>query len=125
VENEMSQLSTFHFLFVTFHFWPKYGQFKSQWTLQELLAPTSVESFSREATRLGDKQSLAQEIHQITGIPFKTLDETHYLNSAFLSECRGQKIRRLNANKIRLIACSALLHQLLQLHEVNIVRKLV
>src|SRR5436305_9191660 len=47
--------------------------FTRGWTLQELLAPMSVEFFSREATRLGDKQSLEQQIHEITGIPVSAL----------------------------------------------------
>ncbi len=38
------------------------------WTLQELLAPVSVEFFTREGWRLGDKRSLEQQIHKITGI---------------------------------------------------------
>jgi hypothetical protein len=42
--------------------------FTRGWTLQELLAPTSVEFFSRERKRLGDKRSLKQQIHEITGI---------------------------------------------------------
>jgi hypothetical protein len=33
------------------------------------LAPTSVEFFSKEWKRLGDKQSLCQKIHEITRIP--------------------------------------------------------
>ncbi|MCJ1334506.1 hypothetical protein MMC10_011218 [Thelotrema lepadinum] len=43
--------------------------FTRGWTLQELLAPSSVEFFSQESIRLGDKQSLEQQIHEITGIP--------------------------------------------------------
>jgi hypothetical protein len=42
--------------------------FKRGWTLQELLAPSSVEFFSRERKRLGDKRSLKQQIREITGI---------------------------------------------------------
>jgi len=42
--------------------------FTRGWTLQELLAPSSVEFFSRECKRLGDKRSLRQQIHEITGI---------------------------------------------------------
>src|SRR5436190_18803003 len=42
--------------------------FTRGWTLQELLAPSSVEFFSRERQRLGDKRSLRQQIHEITGI---------------------------------------------------------
>jgi hypothetical protein len=42
--------------------------FTRGWTLQELLAPASVEFFSREGKRLGDKDSLKQPIYEITGI---------------------------------------------------------
>ncbi|KAK3953026.1 hypothetical protein QBC32DRAFT_128536, partial [Pseudoneurospora amorphoporcata] len=45
--------------------------FSRGWTLQELIAPTIVEFFSKEGERLGDKKSLEQEIHEITGIPQK------------------------------------------------------
>ncbi|ORY01187.1 heterokaryon incompatibility protein-domain-containing protein [Clohesyomyces aquaticus] len=38
------------------------------WTLQELLAPTSVQFFSKEGKYLGDRQSLAELIQKITGI---------------------------------------------------------
>ncbi|KAF2011921.1 hypothetical protein BU24DRAFT_425752 [Aaosphaeria arxii CBS 175.79] len=43
--------------------------FEQCWTLQELLAPSCVEFFSREGRRLGNRTSLALEIHQITSIP--------------------------------------------------------
>jgi hypothetical protein len=43
--------------------------FTRGWTLQELLAPSSVEFFSQEGKRLGDKGSLRRQIHEITGIP--------------------------------------------------------
>lgn len=51
--------------------WKPYGwnQFRESkwftrgWTLQELLAPSSVEFFARRGRRLGDKKSLSQEIH--------------------------------------------------------------
>ncbi|RYP05879.1 hypothetical protein DL765_009689 [Monosporascus sp. GIB2] len=42
--------------------------FTRGWTLQELLAPSSLEFFSRERKRLGDKKLLTQQIHKITGI---------------------------------------------------------
>ncbi|KAK3351892.1 putative heterokaryon incompatibility protein [Neurospora tetraspora] len=45
--------------------------FSRGWTLQELIAPPIVEFFSKEGERLGDKESLEQEIHDITGIPRK------------------------------------------------------
>ncbi|EUC48962.1 hypothetical protein COCMIDRAFT_2220 [Bipolaris oryzae ATCC 44560] len=43
------------------------------WTLQELLAPTSVEFFSVEGQRLGSKYSLLQELRSITGISIEAL----------------------------------------------------
>lgn len=43
------------------------------WTLQEMLAPKSVEFFSREGERLGDKQSLQAKINEVTGIPISAL----------------------------------------------------
>jgi hypothetical protein len=43
--------------------------FTRGWTLQELLAPVSVEFFSREWRKLGDKSSLKQQLSRITGIP--------------------------------------------------------
>jgi hypothetical protein len=42
--------------------------FTRGWTLQELLASKSVEFFSKEWEPLGDKGSLEQQIHEITGI---------------------------------------------------------
>jgi len=47
--------------------------FTRGWTLQELLAPGSVEFFSREGKRLGDKRSLERQIHGITGIAVPAL----------------------------------------------------
>jgi hypothetical protein len=51
--------------------------FTRGWTLQELLAPASVEFFSQERTRLGDKGSLEKQIHEQTGIPILALQGTH------------------------------------------------
>ncbi|ORY08455.1 heterokaryon incompatibility protein-domain-containing protein, partial [Clohesyomyces aquaticus] len=47
--------------------------FTRGWTLQELLAPTSVAFYSKERELLGDKQSLKDTIHEITGIPSDAL----------------------------------------------------
>jgi hypothetical protein len=47
--------------------------FTRGWTLQELVAPVSVEFFSSEGERLGDKTSLVQEIAEITGISIQAL----------------------------------------------------
>lgn len=50
--------------------------FSRGWTLQELLAPGFVEFFSQERKRLGDKRSLDQQIHEITGIALPALQGT-------------------------------------------------
>jgi hypothetical protein len=47
--------------------------FTRGWTLQELLAPVSVEFFSRESRRLGDKRALERQIHEVTGITVEAL----------------------------------------------------
>jgi hypothetical protein len=47
--------------------------FTRGWTLQELIAPASVEFFSKEGDLLGNKASLERHICEITGIPVKAL----------------------------------------------------
>jgi tetratricopeptide (TPR) repeat protein len=47
--------------------------FTRGWTLQELIAPVSVEFFSCEGQRIGDKTSLDELIHKITDIPLPAL----------------------------------------------------
>jgi hypothetical protein len=47
--------------------------FHRGWTLQELLAPASVEFFSANSKQLGSKISLEQDIHEITQIPITAL----------------------------------------------------
>jgi len=43
------------------------------WTLQELIAPASVDFFSKEGELLGSKASLERHICEITGIPVNAL----------------------------------------------------
>lgn len=50
--------------------------FTRGWTLQELLAPRSVEFFSASGNKLGDKRSLERQIHEITGISVQALRGT-------------------------------------------------
>jgi hypothetical protein len=47
--------------------------FTRGWTLQELIAPASVEFFSKDWENLGNKASLEQHICEITGIPVRAL----------------------------------------------------
>ena len=47
--------------------------FTRGWTLQELLAPSSVEFFSFQGTPLGNKRDLQQLVHENTGIAIRAL----------------------------------------------------
>jgi hypothetical protein len=47
--------------------------FTRGWTLQELIAPLSVEFFCSNGKRLGDKKSLERQLHEITGIAVPAL----------------------------------------------------
>ena len=40
--------------------------FTRGWTLQELIAPTSVEFYSKDGEQLGNKRPLERYIHEIT-----------------------------------------------------------
>ncbi|KAG4428249.1 hypothetical protein IFR05_016268 [Cadophora sp. M221] len=51
----------------------KSAWFSRAWTLQELIAPASVDFFSREGELLGNKASLERTICQITSIPASAL----------------------------------------------------
>jgi hypothetical protein len=59
--------------------------FTRGWTLQELLAPASVEFFSRDRELIGDKKSLELQIQQTTGIPIQAL--------------RGDPLSQISINK--------------------------
>ncbi|KAF2094687.1 HET-domain-containing protein, partial [Rhizodiscina lignyota] len=48
--------------------------FTRGWTLQELLAPTIVEFFSSDGKELGSRETLKEQIHEITGISFQALE---------------------------------------------------
>ena len=50
--------------------------FTRGWTLQELIAPRSVEFFCSNGERLGDKRSLERQLHEITGIAVPALRGT-------------------------------------------------
>ncbi|KAH9206331.1 P-loop containing nucleoside triphosphate hydrolase protein [Leptodontidium sp. 2 PMI_412] len=47
--------------------------FRRGWTLQELIAPASVDFFSKEGELLGSKASLERHICEVTSIPAKAL----------------------------------------------------
>lgn len=59
--------------------------FTRGWTMQELIAPLSVEFFSVEGTKLGDKHSLEHLLLERTGIPTKAL-QGHTLSEFSVEE---------------------------------------
>jgi hypothetical protein len=60
--------------------------FTRGWTLQELLAPRTVEFFSQEGQKFGDKQSLELQIHQVSGIPIRALQQLGDLSQFSVKE---------------------------------------
>jgi hypothetical protein len=71
--------------------------FTRGWTLQELIAPVSVEFFSLECKRLGDKKSLERQVHEITGVPIGALQGSplsHFAVSERMSWAENRKTKR-------------------------------
>lgn len=66
--------------------------FTRGWTLQELIAPSTVEFYSAEGTFLGDKRSLEHQVHEITGVAIQALRGS--APSAFSVEERMSWARR-------------------------------
>jgi hypothetical protein len=67
--------------------------FTRGWTLQELIAPASVEFFSLQHQRLGDKISLKQQIFEITGVPLQAL-QGHPLTRFSIEERMTWAVKR-------------------------------
>jgi hypothetical protein len=71
--------------------------FTRSWTLQELIAPTSVEFLSREGVSVGTKLSKMTEIHETTGIPIEALSGapmSEFSVEERMSWTKGRKSRR-------------------------------
>jgi tetratricopeptide (TPR) repeat protein len=78
--------------------------FTRGWTLQELIAPVSVEFFSREGYPIGDKASLGQLLHDITGIPLTALRNCP-LNEFTISERRQWAKNRKTTEEEDIVYC--------------------
>jgi hypothetical protein len=67
--------------------------FTRGWTLQELIAPTTVEFFSVEGQRLGGKDSMVHLLHNITGINIEALLQSPLRNFSIEERMswRGQR----------------------------------
>ena len=73
--------------------------FSRGWTLQELLAPGSVEFFSREYQRLGDKRTLERQIHDITNVAVSALRQSTPLSQFTVDERLSWALRRQTTRK--------------------------
>jgi hypothetical protein len=74
--------------------------FTRGWTLQELLAPESVEFFSAEGHLIGDKRSLVQRITNATGIPHEALEGKDLKEFGINERRNGQRDERRSAKKM-------------------------
>jgi hypothetical protein len=73
--------------------------FERGWTLQELLAPSTVEFFSSNCVKLGDKCSLQGLIHFITGISIDAINGQRRLSSFSVKERFSWMERRKTTNE--------------------------
>ena len=78
--------------------------FTRGWTLQELLAPSSVIFYSSKCKELGDKTSLAGVIHDTTGIPLPALDG-HPLDTFSVAERMAWAAKRQTTKDEDLAYC--------------------
>ncbi|KIW78089.1 hypothetical protein Z517_07922 [Fonsecaea pedrosoi CBS 271.37] len=72
--------------------------FTRGWTLQELVAPRTIEFFSKEHCLLGDKRSLEQIIHETTGIALEALRKDRPLHDFSVDE-RMSWVRNRNTTR--------------------------
>lgn len=78
--------------------------FTRGWTLQELIAPSIVEFFSKERKLLGDKKALEKPIHEITQIPIQALRGDPF-SDFNISERKGWAEKRHTTEEEDLVYC--------------------
>src|SRR5579871_5772805 len=79
--------------------------FTRGWTLHELLAPVSVEFFSREDERLDDKKPLEQQVHEITRMLLR-LFLIHWLTLNSITSMWTQNRCDMGSIHIRATTCA-------------------
>ncbi|KAI1199232.1 heterokaryon incompatibility protein-domain-containing protein [Nemania serpens] len=84
--------------------------FTRGWTLQELLAPTSVEFFSRESALLGNKNSLEHVICDITRIPVEALRNPPLSNFSVSDRFRWMDRRETTLEEDKAYAMLGIFH---------------
>jgi hypothetical protein len=78
--------------------------FTRGWTLQELLAPSIVEFFSKNGKLLGSKKSLEQDIHDITKLPLEVLRGQNF-STFSIEERLSWTVRRTTTLKEDKVYC--------------------
>jgi hypothetical protein len=79
--------------------------FTRGWTLQELIAPPSVEFFGSNGNRLGDKKSLEEQLHKITGISVSALQGSPLSTFSFDERISWAQKRETKREEDKLIPC--------------------
>ena len=79
--------------------------FTRGWTLQELLAPSTVEFFSKDRKLLGSKASLERAVHEITKVPIGALRGQQRLSEFSVSERMSWAANRQTTYKEDKIYC--------------------
>jgi hypothetical protein len=79
--------------------------FTRGWTLQELLAPSVVEFFSKNSRLLGSKISLELKIHEITKVPITALRGQQRLSEFSIQERMSWVINRQTTYKEDKVYC--------------------
>jgi hypothetical protein len=75
--------------------------FTRGWTLQELLAPATVEFFPVDSEKIGDKKSLGRHISEITGIPIRALQESSISSFSITERISWQDSRKTTRQEDR------------------------
>ncbi|KFZ24051.1 hypothetical protein V502_01463 [Pseudogymnoascus sp. VKM F-4520 (FW-2644)] len=78
--------------------------FTRGWTLQELIAPLTVEFFSKDGKQLGNKQSLEGLIYDVTKIPIKALQGNPFSDFS-TTERQGWAAERQTTKEEDLVYC--------------------
>jgi len=79
--------------------------FTRGWTLQELIAPVTVDFFSKEGKRLGDKKSLEKAIHEVTRIPIQALYGNSFSDFS-IAERKEWALQRHTTEEEDIVYCS-------------------
>ncbi|KAJ8126610.1 hypothetical protein O1611_g7025 [Lasiodiplodia mahajangana] len=102
--------------------------FTRGWTLQELIAPKTVDFYSREGTKTGDKESLESLICDLTGIPAQALRGeplSHFTTSERMSHLRNSYASYLRRKRRKRIKTASRRNNQSSKRQVKIIRRTI